>query len=209
MQKITFILVFILFSLSVAKSQDAFMTVKVEGVGSFILPSNMEIQGGVYREINDNMKEINGISASKVIFQQKGLNSINTNGFNTYARVFIRTENGKNGDYQKLNSFSLTPSGLKEVEQAYKTELYNTAASGNALILEWYSATVSSLNGYKCVTMGYKRKLGENPPVSVRFYLFHNYNRMHILTFEYRISDEAIWKPTFEKIKNSFTINQQ
>lgn len=209
MQKIVLISILFLSLLTVGKSQDAWTTIKIEGLGSVDLPPNMEVQGGAYRAISDKIKEINGVSASKVIFQQKNLNSGSKSSFDTYARVFIRTENGASGDFQKLNSFSLNASEVKEMNDAYKSEIYNSAASGNATVLEWYSATMSILSGYKCLTMGYKRKVGTNPPVLVKFYFFHNNNRMHVLTFEYRISDEETWKPTFEKIKNSLTITAQ
>ncbi len=209
MHKLFLISVLILSSMVVARSQDGWTTIKIEGFGGIDLPPNMEVQGGAYREMSDKMKEINGISASKVIFQQKNLNSGSQSSLNTYARVFIRTEFGTAGEFQKLSNFSLNPSDLKEMNDEYKTEIYNSAASGNASVLEWYPATLSSLNGYKSVTLGYKRKLGANPPVMVRFYFFHNYNRIHVLTFEYRIADEITWQPTFEKIKKSLTINSQ
>lgn len=209
MKKYICISILILSSFIVAKSQESWTTIKIQGLGSIELPPNMEVQGGAYRAINDKVKEINGISASKVIFQQKNLNNGSQNSFSTYARVFIRTENGTAGEYKNLNSFSLTSSEIKEMNDSYKSEIYNSASSGNAEILDWYSAVMTSLNGYKCLTMGYKRKIGSNPPVLVKFYFFHNNNRMHVLTFEYRISDEDTWKSTFEKIKNSLTINAQ
>jgi len=209
MHKLFLISVLILSSMVSARSQDGWTKIKIEGFGSIDLPPNMEVQGGAYREMSDKQKEINGISASKVIFQQKNLNNGSQSSLNTYARVFIRTEIGTVGEYQKLSNFSLNSSELKEMNDELKTEFYNSAASSNAAILEWYPATLSSLNGYKSATLGYKRKLGTNPPVLAMIYFFHNSNRLHVLTFEYRIADEITWQPTFEKIKKSLTINSQ
>jgi len=202
-------LFFILLSVFVCKSQDNWTTIKIDGLGSIGLPPNMEIQGGAYLEINNKIKEINGISASKVIFQQKNLNSGNFKSFETYARVFIRTEKGSSGEYQKLKNSSLSANEVKEINDAYKSEIYGSATLVNATILEWYPARMGTLNGYKCLTMGYKRKVGTNSPTLSTLYFFQNYNRTHILTFEYRIVDADTWQTTFNQIKNSLTIKEQ
>jgi hypothetical protein len=180
--------------------------IKVENLGTIDLPPNMEVQGGSYKEIMDTIKEINGISASKVIFQQKNLNSFDKNSFNTYARVFIRSEIGTSGDYKKLKTSTFSQAELTELNNSYKSEIKLAAASSNAKVLEWYQAKQSTINGMTCVTFGYKRQLGSNPPVKVTFYIFHNYDRMHTLTFEYRIADANVWESTFDKILKSYRI---
>ncbi len=68
MHKLILIAVLILSSLVAARSQDGWTTIKIEGFGGIDLPPNMEVQGGAYREMSDKIKEINGISASKIIF---------------------------------------------------------------------------------------------------------------------------------------------
>lgn len=209
MNKSIVVSIFFLLLVFTCQSQDTWTTIKIDRLGSIDLPPNMEIQGGAYRAINDKIKEINGVSASKVIFQQKNLNSGTSKSFETYARVFIRTEKGTSGEYQKLKNFSLSASEVKEVNDAYKSEIYGSAAAANATILEWYPASMSTLNGYKCLTMGYKRKVGSNSPTLSTLYFFQNYNRMHILTFEYRIADASTWQTTFNQIKNSLTIKEQ
>lgn len=194
---------------SMAQNSSSLSTVNIDGFGSIALPTNMEIQGGSYKEISDKIKNINGVSASKVIFQQKGLNNRSKESFNTYGRVFIRTESGSTGQYQKNASFTLSSSDLTKVNDQYKNEIYSSAKSNNATIQEWYPAKMSSINGYKCVTFGYVRKVGANQPVSVQLYFIQNYSSVHTLTFEYRIADEDKWKSTFEKCKKSLTIKIQ
>jgi len=180
--------------------------IKVENLGTIDLPPNMEVQGGSYKQITETIKEINGISASKVIFQQKNLNSFDKNSFNTYARVFIRSEIGTSGDYKKLKTSIYSQTELTELNNSYKSEIQQAAASSNAKVLEWYQAKQTNINGMTCVTLGYKRQLGNNPPVKVTFYIFHNYDRMHVLTFEYRIADTNVWESTFDKILKSYRI---
>lgn len=179
-------------------------TVKIEGVGSIGLPSNMEIQGGSYKEAIDKSKEINGISASKVIFQQKNLNNYNDKSFDTYARVFIRVEQGNSGDFKKLSE-ALTQDEANEVNSTFKAQIKSEAPRANATILEWHSATVSKLNGQNAIKFGYKRQIGSNKPVLVEIYMLQNNDRLHTITFEYRLDDKD-WGKTFSSIKSSVKI---
>ena len=180
--------------------------VNLENIGYINLPPNMEIQGGNYKKMMEKGKAEYGISASKVIFQQKELNKLNENSLKTYARVFIRTEQNSIGYYQKLKTGKITASDLQSLDNSYKNEIQQSALSANAKILEWYTAKKTTINGMNCMTLGYKRQLGENKPVKVTMYLFQNNDRMHILTFEYRISDGKEWEPTFENILKSYQI---
>lgn len=176
-------------------------TVKIEGVGSIGLPPNMEIQGGDYKEISERYKEINGISSSPIIFQQKNLNDFEHNGFQTYARVFIRTENGSNGDYKKLSEIPTQTEAI-EINSTFKNEIESGAPRANARILEWYPAKVTKLNGQNAIKVGYKRQIGNNKPVVSTIYLFQNNDRRHIITFEYRLDDNN-WASTFSTINSS------
>jgi hypothetical protein len=180
--------------------------INLGNVGSIDLPPNMEIQGGNYKKMMEKRKAEYGISASKVIFQQKDLNKLNQSGFSTYARVFIRTEQGSSGDFQKLKTGRITNSDLESLDSSYKNEIQQSAITANAKIIEWYTAKKTIINVMNCMTLGYKRQLGENKPIKVRMYLFQNNDRMHILTFEHRISDRKEWEPTFENILKSYRI---
>ena len=180
--------------------------INLENVGHIDLPPNMEIQGGNYKKIMEKGKAEYGISASKVIFQQKELNKLNQNSLKTYARVFIRTEQGSVGDFQKLKTGKITVSDLENLNTSYKNEIQQSAVSANAKILEWYTAKKTIVNGMNCISLGYKRQLGQNKPVKVNFYLFQNNDRMHIITFEYKISDGEIWETTFGNILKSYRI---
>ena len=97
MRKSTFIFIFcfidtIIFAQIPQKNKELlkdWKRINLENVGSIDLPPNMEIQGGNYKKIMEKGKAEYGISASKVIFQQKDLNKLNQSGLSTYARVFI------------------------------------------------------------------------------------------------------------------------
>jgi len=184
-----------------------FSTVKIEGIGSVGLPSNMEIQGGAYKEISDKIKEINGVNASKVIFQQKNLNNFDGGSMQTYARVFIRTEIGTTGDFKKLSE-SLSQSEADEVNSTFKSQIESEAPRANAKVLEWYKATTTTLNNQNAIKYGYKRQIGVNKPVLVEVYMLQNNDRLHIITFEYRLDDNN-WSPTFKSIKATVKIMQK
>ncbi|WP_291911818.1 hypothetical protein [Chitinophaga sp. CB10] len=182
-------------------------TLKIEGVGTIGLPSNMEVQGGIYREITDRIKEINGINASRVIFQQKNLNSLDKNSFQTYARVFIRTEQGSVGDFKKLSE-TITKAEANEVNATFKSKIEGEALRANASILEWYDAKVLTLNGLSAINFGYKRQIGSNKPVIVEIYMLQNNDRFHTITFERRL-DGNDWEGTFNGIKSTIKIIQK
>lgn len=174
--------------------------VKIEGFGQINCPESMEIQGGAYKEYVDKVKEIHGISASKVILQQKGLNDGN-GGLDTYARVMIRTSFG---NFFPLTT-PITQSDANDVNDSFESQIKNDAYSNNAVILSWSKAIATTLNGYKAVKFGYKRKIGSNPVVTVSTFLIQNTDRMYSITFENR-TDNYNWADTFATIQKSLSI---
>lgn len=204
MKNLYIILFCCLCSISASSQETTFSTVKIEGFGSIGLPSNMEIQGGVYKELSDRIKEINGVNASKVIFQQKNLNSLDGNSMQTYARVFIRTETGATGDFKKISE-ALTQAEADDVNSTFKSQIESEAPRANAKVLEWYKATISTLNGQNAIKYGYKRQIGTNKPVLVEVFMLQNNDRLHIVTFEYRLDDNN-WSTTFASIKKTVKI---
>jgi hypothetical protein len=204
MQNLTLTIACCLFMLASSAQTTNWTSVKIEGVGSIGLPSNMEIQGGTYKEAVDHSKEINGISASKVIFQQKNLNNYNDKSFSTYARVFIRVEQANTGDFKKITE-PLTQAEANEVNSTFKNQIESEASRANATILEWHSATVTKLNHQNAIKFGYKRQIGSNKPVLVEIYMLQNNDRLHTITFEYRLDDQN-WATTFSSMKSSLKI---
>ena len=176
--------------------------IQIEGFGKINCPLAMEVQGGAYKEYIENLKIINGVSASNVIFQQKGLNDGN-GGFDTYARVMIKTM------YGDFNSIKLVPTlqETKEVNTIFKQQIYSEAEQNNATIISWNNANSTILNGYKTIKFGYKRKIGSNPIVTVETYFIQNTDRMYSISFECR-NDSYNWASTFYLIKKSLTIKK-
>ncbi|MEY4875877.1 MAG: hypothetical protein RL708_1026 [Bacteroidota bacterium] len=200
MKKYIIILICNLFLLVAFAQSIDWSTVKIEGFGMIGLPSSMEIQKGLYKEIVGNQKIINGISASNVIFQQRNLNEFDKNSFDTYARVFIKTIKGYNGKFKKINN-SILQAEADEINNSLKNELLNS----NINVLEWSDAKITKLNNQNTIVCKYKRKIGNHPPTAVEFYFFQNNDRMHIVHLEFSI-DKNNWSNTFEKIKSTIKI---
>ncbi|MBK9465829.1 MAG: hypothetical protein IPN56_13815 [Chitinophagaceae bacterium] len=122
----------------------------------------------------------------------------------TYARVFIRTESGTAGDFKKLSE-SLTQAEADDVNSTFKSQIESEAPRANAKVLEWHKATTSKLNGQNAIKYGYKRQIGTNKPVLVEVFMLQNNDRLHIVTFEYRLDDNN-WPTTFTSIKTTVKI---
>lgn len=204
MTKLKLTIICCLFIMTTTGQTTDWTTVKIEGVGSIGLPKNMEIQGGNYKQINERTKEINGISSSKVILQQKNLNDFDGKSFQTYARVFVRTQNGNQGDFKKLSE-ALTLTEANEVNTTFKNQNEIEASRANATILEWHPAKITTLNNQNAIKFGYKRQIGTNKPVMVEIYMLQNNDRLHTITFEYRL-DENNWSTTFTSLKTTIQI---
>ena len=96
----------ILLASSLSNASDInFQKYSIPNLGEISIPLNMELQGGKYKELNNEVLEIInarvdlGLSPDgRYVFQQKGLNSFDKNGFNTYARIIIHTTLGNYSD---------------------------------------------------------------------------------------------------------------
>lgn len=122
-------------------------------------------------------------------------------GFDTYARVMIRT---MYGDFNPLTSRP-TAVEANDVNSTFKEQINSEAYQNNAKIITWNNAVSTTINGYPAIKFGYKRQIGNNPIVSVETYLIQNSNKMYSIIFESR-TDNYNWAATFATIKNSLSI---
>lgn len=180
----------------------------VKDVGSFDLPPSMELQKGKYKKFVDKIKHINGIDASQVTAQQKGLNSLDEKSFDKYARVMLETTFGSNGDFLRLdfNVIDYTQSDIKSLDLVYKDQLTQSFEGTGLKLVEWYPLVVEKVNGMSCIHLSYKRRLHEKPVVMVHMYIFFNNDRSHTLILSYRLSEEKYWKSDLVKVLKSFRI---
>lgn len=175
--------------------------INIEGVGSVKLPPSMEIQNENYKNLMNKVLDINDAESSKVIFQQKKLNSLNKSSFTTYARVIIKKQLG---DYKNIKNES-TQIEADDYNNIAKNEIEEASAKSNTIILKWYPATITTLNGYNAITFAYKRQIDNNTPTISETFIIQNNTKLHILIFEHRL-DNNNWNQIFENIKTTIKI---
>ena len=203
---------FLTYSTSAQSSEITYEEVKLTGIGSISIPSIMELQSGVYKELSDNFSKELGFDVSGVIiYQQAGLNDIlkTLKKSSTYARLMIQETLGKAGEYRRLDSkLIVTPSELKLLNTQSKNELISQfQSSGTGLkLIRWDGVSVDKINGFDVLKTAYLRQLNDNPAVYVELYYIENYDRQYLLTTSYREEDSSIWKDALNITKNSFKI---
>ncbi|MFM2194684.1 MAG: hypothetical protein RL092_284 [Bacteroidota bacterium] len=186
----------------------------IKDVGYFDIPPTMEIQQGKYRDGVEEVRITGGEDTTQLTVQQKGLNNFNSDSFKIYGRVMLNSLRGEDGDYFNSN-FDLSFFSAKEkivVDQLMNDIVQKEVLSsplysqGSLKIIEWTPAIVEKVNGQVCVHWSYRRQLLEQPIVYINCYQFHNYDRVHMLTLEYRENESDLWKADFEKVLDSFRI---
>jgi len=186
----------------------------IKDVGYFDLPPTMEIQKGKYRENIEELRRTGGEDTTQITAQQKGLNDFNSDSFKTYGRVMLNSVIGEEGEYFNSN-FDLSFFSAKEksvvdqlMNDIVKKEVLSSplCSQGSLKIIQWNSAIVEKVNGQVCVHWSYRRQLLDQPIVYIDCFQFHNYDRVHLLTLEYRESESDLWKTDFEKVVDSFRI---
>ena len=198
---------------NVTDKATAFENYSVKNIGFISIPKIMEIQSGNYKKLQAKFDSVWGrkygyqIDDNRIVFQQKGLNNKSKKAFNTYARIMIETTVGKTGDYQKLtDSVNLTSTGLKELDNSFKQEINQSFQGTELHLLEWKGTKLVVINGRPAIKLSYSRQLGQNQPVQVDIYTFQNNDRMHRLTFSYRLEDSKEYEALFSESLISFKI---
>jgi len=180
----------------------------IKDVGYFDLPPTMEVQKGKYKEFTDITRKIHGFDATPLTAQQKGLNELEKDGLERYARVMVESEIGRSGDYEKLN-FNIseyTKADILELNTLFKHQIQQSISVFGIKLTEWHPLKVERINGMSCLHISYIRQLKQSPLVLVNMYHFYNNDRMHTLTLSYRLSESSYWQVDFAHILNSFRI---
>ena len=212
-QIITLLTCILISTVSFSQSAD-FENYRILEVGSISIPNNMEIQSGNYKKFSEiyekGMSKKFGyeISDNRIVFQQKGLNDLEKQGFASYVRVILETEIGNFGDFDKLTTkLTATPQEIADISKEVKSQMQQSFAGTGLKLITWYGVSIVTINGKTALKISYLRQLNDNPYVIVNMYRFQNNDRLHSLILSCRQSDETTWKPLFAKIANSFTIS--
>lgn len=172
----------------------------IADVGTISIPSNMAKADDNYNTDAHNYASsaYPSVTTPKTMtFKQKAST--------TYAQVIINTFVKKAGAYLKMNTWNVSPTELQQVNEQFRKANEGDYRGADKL-LAWNGTTVEMVNGCKALKTSYVRQVGSNPPVYVVMYTFHNNDRMHQLILSYRQKDEALWKPLYAQVLNSFKI---
>lgn len=187
----------------------------IEGIGTLDIPPTMEVQSGIYKEIIDPLKpelmRSMGMESNTnydIIIQQKGLNDLESSGFQRYARVMLNTEIGKTGDFDTLyfNINEYTTADVRELNDLFRSITVSGFAGSGLKLVNWFPLKLEEINGMSCIHISYTRQLNNNPTVLVSIYKFQNVDRMFTLTLSYRQNESDYWSSDFNIILNSFRI---
>jgi|SRR5690554_785706 len=203
--KILVVLIISLLANQTISGQQNWDKIDLGNWGEIKMPNSMEVQSGNYKKIVDYSKRYFSVNAERIVFQQKGVNE--GKNLDTYARVIIRTDFASE-DFPNLNTTSITQQDINDLNQMYKSQVYEVANNPTfpANIVKWNGLQILTLNGNKALRYSYIRKMGNNPETYSEFYIFWKKNRQHSLNIEYRIKDSAKWKNDLEKCVQTFKL---
>jgi len=196
---------------------DNWKRIYIEGIGTIDIPPTMEVQSGIYKEIIDPLKpelmRSMGIVSNPnydIIIQQKGLNDLESSGFQRYARVMINTDIGKMGDFDTLyfNINDYSASDIRELNNLFQSSTTSGFSGTGLKLVNWVPLKLEKINGMSCIHISYTRQLNNNPAVFVSIYKFQNVNRMFTLTLSYRQNESDFWSGDFNIILDSFRIEK-
>jgi len=180
----------------------------IDNFGDIMIPPEMELQSGKYKEMNDKLRSIAGFVDKQIVFQQSGLNDFDGSAKESYARIMLKTSKSDLDIDGDLYDFPLSEYELEEMQSEFEKEFTKSMKSQKIQITEWYPIKIVRVNGMEGMLMSYKRKLGNNPEAFVKTYQFLNGSKQHLVTLSYRITDADKWKPLLDKALSSLSISK-
>lgn len=185
---------------------------KIDYFGEITLPDEMEIQAGSFKELTEAYgKTILGNleNHQSLVFQQKGLNSADTNSFKTYARVVIDTYKGEQGTYKHLSETNnLNEDDIVFYNNNFEMQMQTVWPKAKMKLISTNETSISKIGKNYCTKHNYIRQLENSPPVFVEVFRVQNNDRVHLISFSYRTKDEVKWKSVMETILNSIKIKK-
>lgn len=188
--------------------------IAIKDVGSIDYPPDfLELQSQEYRDVAKEYYQILELGKSDFTLQQVGLNELLPSAFKEYRRVIFMTEYLNPGEevFRANERYTMSQEELAELENQLIDgliqgfEILKTMGSETKLV-ESVSLEIKEVNGMFPLVHTYKRQLNDNPVVLVETYMFQNYDKIHYLSFSYRVMDEAECRHIYDKILDSFRL---
>jgi hypothetical protein len=139
-------------------------------------------------------------SEDVIVFQQAGLNNDKKAAYKKYARIMIRTKNGKEGDFAYYDGTH----ELSDSDTVYLNRLAYQELSPNMHMTINPNTKGRFLdNGYYCIMTSYQRS-GVYGNVDVRIYYFFNDSQSAKVLYSYKNSEKQYWQTIMEDAIKSF-----
>lgn len=91
-------------------------------------------------------------------------------------------------------NISLNDEEIYELDLELKNNYLVSFNKASISLVEWYPVVITSVNEMPALLISYKRKFNNEPIVFVKNYRFQDYDKIHSLTFSYRINEKDIWE---------------
>lgn len=195
--------------------EEGWIRLRIADVGSLDYPPDfLELQSSDYRQSAAELVSVYEIPSSDFILQQVGLNELAPQAFEEYRRVICETSYLNPGEevFPANMKYTMSQQELNEVQNAFVSQLTQAYAEQNReglgynRIIDPGSVQVVEINGMFPLLWTYKRRLNDNPVVLVKQYTFWNYDKIHSLTFSYRVVDQDECSHIYEKMLDSFRL---
>ena len=185
---------------------------KIDYFGEINLPDEMEIQAGELKNLTNAYGKTlfsNNEKHESLIFQQKGLNSSDANSFKTYARIVIDTYKSEKGTYKNLSeSNNLNKDDIDFYLNNFQIQVQNVFPKMKMKLISTNETIISKIGKHFCTKHSFVRQLENSPPVFVEVIRVQNNDRVHLISFSYRIEDELRWKPIMQNVLQSIKIKK-
>jgi hypothetical protein len=204
------VLLVTIFHLMSFKPENQLLT--IDYFGEISLPDQMEIQGGSYKEGNDSYSRNiigNLENHQSLVFQQKGLNSLEKNSFNTYARVVIDTYFGEKGKYKLLSETNnLDQIDINNYNNNFEIQVNTIWPKAKIQLVSSTETLITKIGNFYCTKHNYIRQMENSKPVFVEVYRVQNNDRVHLISFSYRSTEIIQWRTIMNKIIESINIKK-
>lgn len=200
--------------------EEGWVRLRIQDVGSIDYPSDfLELQSEDYRDIGRNIApnlatQFLQLGKSGFTLQQVGLNELKPSAFQEYRRVILKTNYLSQGEevFRANEKYVMSRQEVVEFQNELIDQLRQEYAKlkstglGDIKIIDPGSSEIVEVNGMFPLVHTYKRRLGDDPIVLVRSYIFFNYDKIHSLAFSHRVVDEEECRDIYKKILYSFRL---
>jgi hypothetical protein len=188
--------------------------ITIPNLCSIDIPSNMEIQNGVYKNHSTTgiktLLNLDKLPDNRIVLQPKGINKFKKSGLKYYSRFIIAPVKMSKEEYELLDNANLSQSDLTDFNDIVKAGITKNFKKvkkfgSNMEIIEWNDVSKTKFNNLNAITWSFTRQLNSEVPVIVTTYLIFKNKKCYKITESFRNTEVFIWSSNFLKMQSSIT----